>query len=77
MDQIINEVIKARYAEYLESTDANSVQEKNLSALSADMDDLIERKRVTYESVADYEEAARCAGFYAGFKSALELLGRE
>ena len=45
--------------------------EKPLSALGAALDQKVESHTVTLDDLADYEEAAKRAGFYAGFRAAI------
>lgn len=59
------------YGEYMNCTQAfQTAQERDIARISAELDRMIEDHSITSESLGDYEEAARRAGFYAGFKAA-------
>ena len=78
MKQFTNEAIEALYNQYLETvTPDTNVQEARLSGLNHAMDDMVAHKGVTLEAVAMYEEAARCAGFYAGVQAAIAMMAGE
>lgn len=49
-------------------------QEAAVDALGALLDKKVEDHIVELEDVADYEEAARRAGFYAGFRAAVAYM---
>lgn len=74
MEQLINRGIEALYNEYLEANAPESIEEARLSGLSAALDTMIESKTVSFEALAAYEEAARCAGFYAGVRAVMSLI---
>lgn len=72
---INQEVIKTAYDRYL-LNGAENAQEEAVRGLAGKLDDMLGGELT--ELTADYEEASRCAGFYAGYMAALaRLLGTE
>lgn len=63
---VVNAQIEELYGEYLENPAQNEL-EAALAELSGKLDD---RTAVTASDLAQYEEAARHAAFYAGFNAA-------
>lgn len=63
---VVNAQIEELYGEYLENPAKNEL-EAALAELSGKLDD---RTAVTASDLAQYEEAARHAAFYAGFNAA-------
>ena len=60
------------YDGYMSGAEAfKTPQEAAVDSLSALLDKKVVDHTVELEDVADYEEAARCAGFYAGFRAAV------
>lgn len=60
------------YEEYINGAEAfKTPHEAAVAALSAALDKKVETHTVELEDTADYEEAARRAGFYAGFRAAI------
>lgn len=60
------------YEEYISGAEAfKTPQEAAVAALSIVLDKKVRERAVTLEDTADYEEAARSAGFYAGFRAAI------
>lgn len=49
-------------------------REEDVSIVSATLDGKVEAGTVSYEDLGEYEEAARRAGFYAGFKAAVAYI---
>ena len=76
MEQLINRGIEALYEDYLSGVPENK-EEARLSGISAALDTMIESKSVTYEIAGMYEEAARRAGFYAGVRAVMALMGNK
>ena len=64
--------IEQIFIDYLDNTDFNAAPEIDLAAVSAALDKRLMMSTVTTEDLADYEYAARRAGFYAGFIAALK-----
>ena len=63
------------YEEYINGRPAlQTAQEAAVTKISAILDEQLEKDSVSDEIICDYEEAARCAGFYAGFKAAVAYL---
>ena len=77
MEQLINRGIEALYNEYLEANAPESAEDARVSGLSAALDVLIESKSVSHEAIGTYEEAARRAGFYAGVRAVMALMGNK
>ncbi len=71
------DTIKTLFLEYLESN-SKDPKEAEVSKISGLLDTAIEagRKNEAIEKAADYELAAREAGFYAGFKAAQSILNK-
>lgn len=60
------------YAEYINGHPAyKTPQETAVATVSAAIDRELKEQSVSDETIADYEEAARRAGFYAGFRAAV------
>ena len=76
MEQLINRGIEALYENYLSGVPENK-EEARLSGISSALDSMIESKSVNYEIVGMYEEAARCAGFYAGVRAVIALMSNK
>lgn len=58
------------YGEYInESPELKTSQEADVAAISAMISKQLDAHSVSDETVCDYEEAARRAGFYAGFRA--------
>ena len=73
----LNETIEQLYQSYVENaTGDDNAQEARLSGMSAAVDTATHTGRgiPSDELLASYEEAARRAGYYAGFRAALELI---
>lgn len=63
------------YDEYMSCNPAfQTSQEADVAAVSAKLDRAVEAHSVTGEDLGEYEEAARRAGFYAGFKAAVAYI---
>lgn len=68
-------MIEALYEEYLEGNEKlKSEYSDQLSRLSGIMDEKLSAKELTTSDLADYEETAAHAAFYAGVKAAINLL---
>lgn len=58
------------YDEYINChPEHQTSQENDVSKISALIDKQIKANNVSDETICDYEEAARRAGFYAGFRA--------
>lgn len=63
------------YDEYMNCNPAfQTAQEADVAEISAILDKSVEAHSVSGEQLGEYEEAARRAGFYAGFKAAAAYL---
>ena len=66
--------VEALYELYIEGDERlylrTTQEESDVSRLGKEMDEKVDAHTVTTEDTADYEEAARRAGFYAGVRAA-------
>ena len=63
------------YDEYMNCNPGlQTAEEADVAEISAMLDKAVEDHSVTDEQLGEYEEAARRAGFYAGFKAAVAYL---
>mgnify|MGYP004505860267 FL=1 len=68
-------MIETLYAEYLNGNEKlQNAHNAELKKLSSMVDNKLEAGELTTGDLADYEEAASRAGFYAGFKAAMSIM---
>lgn len=67
-------MIETLYIEYIDGNEGlKSQHSEELRKVSGMMDDKLNAGELTIEDLADYEEVASRAAFYAGFKAAMSI----